>query len=370
MTSLAGSFRKLAVLAGAPLLLTACGALPTSGPTASVILAATRDTPDFRLVMLDAKALADLRAAESEARAFADLPPARDVERIAPGDVLDIVVFEVGVSLFSGRSTAAFDLDAARAAGEALPPTVVDRSGAVSLPYVGRTLATGLTPAELGARIEAGLARKSQAPQVVVRIRESVAGGVMVTGDVRKPGRYPLTLAGERLLDAVALAGGSVASRQDSLVRLVRGGAIAAGPLSEILLGSSADAPLSPGDRVEVTARVRTFTAFGAAGKVAEIPFESDRVSLAQALARAGGPNDQQADPRAVFVFRQGADGKPTAYQVDLMKPQGYFLAQGFDMRAGDVLYVANAESNDKTKFIQILNLFFSPVYTAKVLAQ
>lgn len=373
MSFLPAPFRALVVVmaAGGPFL-SGCAALPSSGPTAAAIGTATRQTPDFRLVALDGGSLARLRQVETSGAGFAELPAGGDVERIAPGDVLEISVFEVGASLFSGRMAGmgAFGEDASRAAGAGLPPIVVDRSGVVTLPYVGRTQAAGLTPAELAARVEAGLSRKSQAPQVSVRVRESVAGSVMVVGDVKKPGRYALSMAGERLLDVVALAGGPVAPRRDSQVRLVRGDAAAAALLSDVVMSSSTDVRLAPGDRVEVIARPRTFTVFGATGKVAEIPFESDRVTLAQALARAGGPSDQQADPRAVFVFRQGMDGTPTAYQVDLMKPQGYFLAQAFDMRSGDVLYVANARSNDKAKFIQILNLFFSPVYTAKVLAR
>ena len=53
-----------------------------------------------------------------------------------------------------------------------------------------------------------------------------------------------------------------------------------------------------------------------------------------------------------------------------MRRPESYFLAQRFEMRPRDVIYVANAGANIPTRAIQVLSLFFSPVYTAKVLSQ
>jgi len=111
---------------------------------------------------------------------------------------------------------------------------------------------------------------------------------------------------------------------------------------------------------------------------VSEVPFQNTRVSLAEAMARTGGPSDQQADPTAVFVFRyepSAADGsplegaKPVAYRLNMMEAQSYFLAQRFEMRPRDLIYVANARSNQPSKLLQVLNLFFQPFYTAKVVS-
>jgi polysaccharide export outer membrane protein len=102
-------------------------------------------------------------------------------------------------------------------------------------------------------------------------------------------------------------------------------------------------------------------------------------VSLAEALARAGGPNDQLADASAVFVFRyepSAFDGaplpgaRPVAYRLNLLKAQSYLLAQRFEMKGRDVVYIANARTNQPAKLLGILNLVFQPIYTGKVLAQ
>lgn len=364
------------------LALSACASLPASGPTANAIGAAQRRDGDFEIVEIDAAALATLSApAAFAAPDLARVDVGGPADLLGPGDVLQVSVYEVGAALFAGRSsltTAGWPAPPAGAA-ETLPPIIVGQDGTVSLPWIGRLAAAGRTPDDLAAQIVHALRGKSQDPQVVVSVRENVANTVLVMGEVKKPGRLPLSLAGERLLDAVALAGGPTNAVQDSVVQLSRNGQSVSAPLAAITAGSGEDVPLRPRDRISLIYQPRTFTVFGATGKVSETPFQTPRVSLAEAIARAGGPSDQQADASAVFVFRYAPslfDGapapgaKPVAYRLDLLKAQSYFLAQGFEMRPRDVIYIANARSNQPTKVIQILNQFFSPIYTAKVIAR
>jgi polysaccharide export outer membrane protein len=369
-------------VASALLALCACASLPSSGPTVDAIGAAQKDGADFGIVDIDAAVLAGLSApVASGPSGLAGLDVAGAADLLGPGDVLQVSIYEVGAALFSARSglASANALAPPSGAAETLPPIVVGHDGAISLPWIGRLTAAGKTPDALAAEITRALRGKSQDPQVVVSLRENVANTVMVMGEVKKPGRLPLSLAGERLLDAVALAGGPSNAVQDSVVQLNRDGHSASALLAAIAAGSPDDVPLRSRDRIAVTYQPRTFTVFGATGKVSETSFQSPRVSLAEAIARAGGPSDQQADASAVFVFRyqpSAVDGtplagaRPVAYRLDLLKAQSYFLAQGFEMRPRDVIYIANARSNQQTKLIQILNLFFSPVYTAKVLAR
>lgn len=364
------------------LALGACASLPASGPTVDAIDAARKEGADFSVVDIDSAVLAGLSApVASGPSGLAGLDAAGAVDLLGPGDVLQVSIYEVGVALFAARPGLA-DANALAppsGAAETLPPIVVGHDGAISLPWIGRLTAAGKTPDALAAEIARALHGKSQDPQVVVSLRENVANTVMVMGEVKKPGRLPLSLAGERLLDAVALAGGPSNTVQDSVVQLNRDGRSAAVPLAAIAAGSPDDVPLRSRDRIAVLYQPRTFTVFGATGKVSELAFQSPRVSLAEAIARAGGPSDQQADASAVFVFRyqpSAADGAPlavatpVAYRLDLLKAQSYFLAQGFEMRPRDVIYIANARSNQQVKLIQILNQFFSPVYTAKVLTR
>jgi polysaccharide export outer membrane protein len=363
-----------------PLLLAGCASLSSSGPTAQQILHTQHELGGFTIVNVDESVIGKVEASPSTGRGLlAGLAGPGDVDKIGPGDMLQVSVFEVGSALFGGRSGAVNPGTPATGVGEQLPPVVVAKDGTVSLPWVGRVRAAGLTPDQLGSILSGRYRANSENPQVMVSIRDNVTNTVIVQGDVKKPGRLPLTLARERILDAIAIAGGASNPACDSMVRLSRDGRTAEAPLSAIDAGSADDIVLLPQDRISIAFRPRTYTMLGAAGKPAEMQFQNVRVSLAEALGRAAGPSDAQANPSAVFVFRYEPaelDGSPApgavpvAYRVNMRDPRAYFLAQRFVMHPHDVVYVANAGANIPTKAIQVLNLFFSPFYTAKVVTQ
>lgn len=384
MTSIAGRASRARrawplLLLSLPALAGGCATLPSSGPTANEIVRAQR-LDRFDLFEIDEAVVAQLGAAPAPGKGrMAALAVPGDVDTIGPGDVLQISVYEVGTALFGGRSVQPDPAALPTGSGEALPPLTVGRDGTVLVPWVGRMSAQGKTPDMLAEELTRAYRRSSENPQVLVTIRENLNNTVIVQGDVAKPGRLPLTLTRERLLDAIAIAGGTGKPEGDSIVRLNRGDRTAEQPMSAIAPGSDDDLQLIPQDRISVLFRPRSFTVLGASGKTAEVPFAGARVSLAEAMGRAGGPNDDRADPSAVFVFRYEAadyDGVPTpgarpiAYRLNMRDPQSYFLAQRFEMRSRDVLYVANAQANIPTKAIQILNLFFSPFYTARMLTR
>jgi polysaccharide biosynthesis/export protein len=95
-------------------------------------------------------------------------------------------------------------------------------------------------------------------------------------------------------------------------------------------------------------------------------------MSLAEAIGRAGGLPDSQADPASVFLYRgeardlaeaMGIDCTPfegpmipVIYSINLRDPAGYFLASSLEMRNKDILYVSNAFSVESTKFMNYVN--------------
>ena len=127
-----------------------------------------------------------------------------------------------------------------------------------------------------------------------------------------------------------------------------------------------------------------SFTALGASGKNDEINFETQGISLAQALARSGGLIDSRSNPSGVFVFRLepksaqvgsgSADSPPVAtmagglipvvYRVDLKDPRSLFWIQSFPMRDRDVLYVSNAPVAELQKFLNLIFTLAYPVLT------
>ena len=363
------------------LALPACASLPAGGPTVGQVLKPTPETLGAPLRVIDVATLALPPVASLPPSPLPDWPIAGSDQvfgAIAPGDTLTVTVFEIGVTLFSPgmapASTATGITAPPAAAGQVLPPLFVGADGMVTIPYAGRIAAAGRLPQQLEAEIQGRLRGRSQAAQVVVTVARGPASSIVISGDVKAPGRQPVTLAGERLLDAIAQAGGPTGRSADTVVRLTRGATSAERRLDQIAVASTADVRLAPGDRIELIRRARSFTALGATRTVAEIAFDSDRLTLAEAIARAGGPLDERANARGVFLFRfeTGADGVevPTIYRLDLINPQSYFAAQRFIMREKDVLLVANADTASLQKFLTMLNLLVSPALNTAILVR
>src|SRR5262249_50599756 len=129
----------------------------------------------------------------------------------------------------------------------------------------------------------------------------------------------------------------------------------------------------------------QTFLAFGAFGAQQQIPFGTWRITLAEAVAKAGGLVDGAADPASVFVYRGetretaqqlGVDCAPYSgplipviYNINLRDPAGYFLASNFEMRNKDMIYVSNSVSVESSKamnyFNQINATITAPMSTA-----
>ncbi|MEG3125885.1 polysaccharide biosynthesis/export family protein [Sphingomonas sp. GB1N7] len=292
---------------------------------------------------------------------------------VGVGDQLDVAVFEVGVSLFGGARPAGVDFDASSQV-QRFPTVTVDTAGQIRLPYAGTIAVAGHTPNEIALMIERAYRGKSQNPQVLVTIRGNVSETVFVSGDVRKSGRIEVTAQRERLLDVIANAGGTVAQTQDMVVRVTRGNQEAEERLDRVRVGAPDDLVLSPGDRIELIRRPQTFIVLGATSRVAQVPFDQSDLTLAEAVARAGGPNDATANPRAVFLFRYEAPAvpgqlaQPVIYRLDMVNPASYFIAQRFPMRDKDVLYVSTAAINRTAKFVAIINQLFSPFVAARTL--
>lgn len=360
------------------ILVAGCSTLPSNGPTARSIIRHAK-TPDgavrFRIVDLDLSAVDAMNSSERDRfttlPTLAPLATDRRVDLIGPGDVLTVSIYEVGVSLFGGGVRSAPGGFDPSAHGEAFPDTVVDANGQVNLPYLGAITVGGLTADAAQKRIAAGLRGKSQDPRVLVAIKQNVSNTVYVSGAVNKPGRLALTLGREHLLDAIASAGGSANTSDDTIVRFVRGTQTVEQRLGTIRSSSEDDLTLIPGDRIELIRRPRTYTVFGAVTRISQVAFETGEVTLAEALARAGGPNDAAADPSAIFLFRYGVHAgtnseEPVIYRLNLLRPESYFLAQRFAMHDKDVLYIANARANQPAKLFGIINQLFAPFITAR----
>jgi polysaccharide biosynthesis/export protein len=297
------------------------------------------------------------------------------------GDSLEVNIWEAPpAALFGSTAMDARSGGSISTARNAVVPEVmVNRSGEISVPFAGSIKAAGRTLQQIEAEIAQRLKGKANQPQVQVRLIRNVASSVTVVGEVTTSAHMSLTAKGERLLDALASVGGVRHPVNKVTIQLTRGAEVHALPLDTIIRDPRQNVTLLPGDVITALHEPLSFTALGAVAKNDEIAFEGQGISLAQALARVGGLQDQRSDAQGVFVFRlesaqalnwprpviPGADGKvPVIYRIDLHDPRNFFVAQAFVVENRDLVYVSNAPAADLQKFVNLIAGIGYPVAT------
>jgi polysaccharide export outer membrane protein len=376
--SVVACLRGRLVLFVAVALLSACGQLPRTGPNSQDIEAGTRRGPAgdaIQIVDIDPSIVQQLRSGHRFRPLAEVLGTEPTPTAIGAGDTLEVTIWEAPpATLFGSGPESLLSPSSSRAT--TLPAQMVDRDGTITVPFAGRVPAAGRSVQEVERDIVRRLEGKANHPEILVRVTENVSSTVTVVGEVTRSLRMPLTPHGERLLDAVAAAGGVKDPVSKVALQVARGRKAASLPMELVIRDPAENISLAPGDVVTAVTRPLSFSALGATGKNEEIPFEAQGITLAQALARAGGLLDTRSDPAGVFIFRLEAaqaikwpnsvvrmtpDKRvPVVYRLDLRDPSAFFLMQGFPIDDHDVVYVSNAPTAELQKF---LNLVFSLVY-------
>ncbi len=377
---------------GCALLLAGCS-MPADGPASADIKAgqvAGSDRIDYALVPLTPKVLDVL--AENAPRlssVFSDRRRPGDI-RLGIGDVVSVTIFEAAAGgLF-------IPAEASARPGNfiTIPNQSVDAAGNISIPYAGAIRANGRTVVEVQHSIAEALKNRAVEPQAVISLVDQRTSLISVLGEVNHPARFPASAAPEHLLDAITRAGGPKDQGYDTWVMLERGEHRASAPFGALVFEPSNNVFVHPDDTIYVYQEPQTFIVFGAtAGAMAPVvninptgaatsaaqgqfSFGAWRISLAEAVAKAGGLNDALADPGSVFLYRGeprkvveqfGVDCSrftgqviPVIYQVNFRDPAGYFVAKRFDMRNKDILYVSNAASVETAKVLNYMQLIMA----------
>jgi polysaccharide export outer membrane protein len=247
-----------------------------------------------------------------------------------------------------------------------------------SVPYGGEIRAAGLTPAELQSRITNSIANRAIQPQVIVSVLDRRSDDVSVTGDVNLSARFSIEPGGEQLLDAIARAGGPRFPTYESMVTLQRGGVSQQVLLADILNDPSQNIELYGGDSVIVTHEQRYFVTLGAVAQSTTLtqlnqrfPFDAESLTLAEAIARAGGMADSLANPASVFLFRfektsllrqmgvavpaNAPERLPTVYRADFSNASTVFLANEFQMQNGDIIFISDSPLTAYQKYFSVI---------------
>lgn len=374
---------RLTLLAFTLVWLGGCDSIPNAGPGRLDFWQAEPrlETQAVQIVDVDDAVARKLLAQRRQQQFSESLGQARDiVPTIGAGDSLEVNLWEAPpATLFGGGVGAgALGLRGAPSTSQAitLPEQLVDREGYIRVPFAGRIQAAGLTIPALETEIVRRLTGKANQPEALVRLLRNNSANVTVVGEVGTSLRMPLTASGERLLDALAAAGGVRQPVNKTTIQVTRGDSYFSMPLERVIRDPRQNVPLRAGDVVTAIFQPLSFTALGATGKNDEINFEAQGINLGQALARSGGLIDTRSDAKGVFIFRleqaQALDWPrkpvattpdglvPVVYRVNLKDPSSFFMMQNFAINDKDVLYVSTAPVAELQKF---LNVVFSAVY-------
>ncbi|WP_242097931.1 polysaccharide biosynthesis/export family protein [Sphingomonas sp. CROZ-RG-20F-R02-07] len=158
-----------------------------------------------------------------------------DTYKLAPLDTVSVTVFQVP------------DLS---------HDYLIDQSGRMTMPLIGRVDAVGVSTSQLGKTIETRLNEKyMRNPNVTVALKDSASRVVTVDGSVRQPGIFPV-VGPLTLVQTIALAKGTdelANPHRVAIFRTIGGKRMAAAfDLVTIRRGTQPDPDVYPGDTIVV----------------------------------------------------------------------------------------------------------------------
>ncbi|WP_426038444.1 polysaccharide biosynthesis/export family protein [Brevundimonas sp. DC300-4] len=360
-------------------ILAGCSTLPRDGPSNRAVVRGATENADYAIVDLDYAAAERIKAvADQTFGSLAGAASLAPVDVIGEGDQLAIAIYEPSGALFGGGG----GNDGIRSGNQTLPAVVVDRNGNVAVPFAGPVRVSGLTTTEAAGAIRRALIGRVGNPQVSVTLATNVSNAVTVLGEVKQPGRAPLSTNADTILDVIAAAGGASRPSQDVEVQIRRGDQTFVAPLTAVTTRFAENIRLQSGDQINLVYQPRRFSSFGALGAVTQQDMPAGDLTLADALSRSGGLNDGAANARSVLIFRferpevaqalgltQPATpkGVPVVYRLNLEEGVGFFTASSFLIQPNDIIYAPRALSAEVGKFFGLVQQVTRVVYDLSV---
>lgn len=190
-----------------------------------------------------------------------------------------------------------------------------------------------------------------------------------LVGAIGGQGVYAIERPTRTLSSMLARAGGVTIEPEIAQVTIIRGSHKGKIWFQDLFNNPEFDIALRGGDRILVEEDTRSFTALGATGTQARVPFETQSLSAVEAIAQVGGLLSASADPTGVFVFRNEpaeianqvlgrtdlVGAQRLVYVLDLTEPNGMFMARDFVILDQDTLYVTEAPFTQWDKTISSL---------------
>lgn len=215
--------------------------------------------------------------------------------------------------------------------------TRVSESGTITYPLLGQVKVGGLSARRAEMAIADGLKQGNfvRSPQVTVLVTQIRGNQASVLGQVNRPGRYPIEVAGMRLSQVLAAAGGITSMGSDVVVltSTVNGRSVSTSvDIATLFSGSKgADSVVDPvvrdGDTLYVDRMPMVFI-YGEVQRPGTFRLERD-MTVIQGLASGGGLT-AKGTQKGLRVHRRDASGA-----VKIIEPKMTDVLQ-----QGDVIHV------------------------------
>ena len=297
---------------------------------------------------------------------------------VGVGDILSIVVWDHPELVFPTQtytigSAAASDLQGLGGA-PSVPGYVVSPAGTIQFPYAGVVTVLGKTPDEIRGELSKQLKSVVNMPQVTVRVLAFRSKRIYLDGEVKTPGAQNIDDVPMTLVEALNRAGGiNTMTGDNSRIRVSRSGKSYDVSLPGLLRQGVDPARilLRNGDIVRVEQREdsKVFV-IGEVVKPASVFPRNGRLTLNEAIGEAGGVNPLSANAKELYVIRKNVDGEAEVFHLDGKSPVSLALAESFELKPKDVVYVDAAGvvrwSRVINQLLPLGSLLNSTAYTLK----
>lgn len=248
--------------------------------------------------------------------------------KLGPNDVLQVNV--VGHPEFSGLG---------RAPGGEIVGVRVQPDGKIYLPLLEGVQAGGRTTVELQDDIHERLLKYLKKPHVTVDVLRFESQRFYVLGAVRKPGVFPVD-GRTSLLAGIGQAGGVLPDGNLDAAYVIRDKKLLPISLGDLLLrgDTSRNIALVDGDFIYVplATELKVYV-LGDVNRPRAVPIPRTGLTLAGAIAEAGGFNLLYASKKKVRIFRGGWQ-RPEAYTLNA--EDIYKYGESIRLRPGDRIMI------------------------------
>lgn len=287
---------------------------------------------------------------------------------IGAGDYLAITVWDHPELVMPVNSMTGTLATTAMSAGAVPAGYTVSSEGKIQFPYAGDFKVEGLTELQARDSLIERLANYIKKPEVTLRVMSYRSKRVYVDGEVKLPGIVPIDDIPMSLPEAINRAGGITTLGDQSRIIVTRKGKNYPVDMTRLIADGidPSHIMLNNGDMLRVSSRDESKVfVIGEVVKPTTLTLRNGRLSLNEALGEAGGVNPATANANQVYVIRNANDAQPTIYHLDAHSPVVYALAESFELKAKDVVYV---DAASMVRFNRVISLILPTAQTLTII--